>query len=280
MLLFFMAAVLYTIRWYKNQTLKNILITALFIGLAMMTKVSGSIIALFTGPVFLAVLIRRLRQKQAKPLLSQFAAFGSVSAALGLWYPIRNAFLFGQPFGYVLRFPDDSDLYCGGRTFVERFFSFPLGKTINTFYCVPRGDYNIWVYILKCSIFGEYKFAQSDILAAGLIAANLILILVSLAAMVYVMARAKEIDKFARFGLFFIWLVQMGAFILFNIQYPFGCTMDFSYIVPTAIVGAIYIGIALDRIKNKQKSLADAIFIFGCITVAMFGAASVLFYAA
>lgn len=280
MLLFFMTAVLYTIRWYKNQTIKNILLTALSIGLAMMTKFSGSIIALFTGPVFLIVLIKRWRQRQAKPLLGQFIAFGSVSAALGLWYPIRNFLLFRQPLGYVLRFSETHQLFCGGNTAVERFFSFPLGNIVNPLYCDPFTDYNIWIYTLKCSVFGEFKFDWSETFAALLITANLLLILVSLASMLYIMVRGKEINKFARFGLFFIWLVQMGSFIIFNVRYPFGCTMDFRYIVPTAIAGAVYTGIALDRIKNKHNIVFDVLFVLGCAVVALFGISSVLFYAA
>ncbi len=280
MILFFMAAVLYTIRWYKNQTLKNILLTGLFIGLAMMTKFSGVMIALFTGPVFLIALIKRRRQKQTVPLLEQFAAFGGVSAALGIWYPIRNAILFGQPLGYVLRFSETHALYVGGNTFVERFFSFPAENIANPLYCDPFVDFNMWIYTLKCSVFGEFKFDWTETHAALLIAANLIIIIVSLAAMVYVMIRGKEVNKFARFGLFFIWLAQMGSFILFNVQYPFGCTMDFRYIVPTVIAGAVYTGIALDRIKSKRKIAADILFIFGCAAAAFFCAASLLFYAA
>jgi hypothetical protein len=280
MLLFFMTTVLYTIRWYKNQSIKNILFIALATGLAMMAKLSGVIVALFTVPVFLAVLIKRLREKKAKKLIGQFAAFTVVSIPLGLWYSVRNAVLFGQPLGYILHFSENHLLYCGGNTPVERFFSFPLGNIINPLYCDPFVDFNIWIYTLKCSVFGEFKFDAPEALAALLIIANLILILFSLAAMVYVMLRCKGVNKFARFGLFWIWLTQIVSFIIFNIRFPFGCTMDFRYIVPTAIVGAVYTGIALDHIRNKHKIAADVIFIFGCAAVAFFGAASVLFYAA
>ena len=280
MLLFFMVSVLYTIRWYYRPSMKNILLIALAIGLSMMTKLSGGLAALFTAPVFLAVLAKRWCGKHAKGLASQFVAFGAVCMPLGLWYSVRNLILFGQPLGYVVRFADDSWLYCGDQSPVCRFLSFPLGQLFNPLYCRSGEDCNIWLYILKSSLFGEYSFDNNSWAAAVLIVLNLLLILISVAAMIYVMTRGKGVNGFVRFGLFGLWLVQMVAFFVFNLRYPFGCTMDFRYILPTTIVGAIYIGIALDRLKAKNKTVANGFFYIGVTAVALFGLASVLFYAA
>ena len=82
MLLLFMIAVLYTIRWYYAPTIKNILFTALAIGLGMMTKLSAATVALFTAPVFLAVFVKRWRGGASRPIMGQFAALcGRVRAA-------------------------------------------------------------------------------------------------------------------------------------------------------------------------------------------------------
>lgn len=279
MLLFFMIAVLYTIRWYAQPTMKNILLIALAIGLGMMTKLSAASVAFFTAPVFLAVFIKSFKEKQAGKIFGQFVAFVGVCAPLGLWYPVRNMLKFGQSFGDVFTLSTTSKLYSGDFSFAQRFLSVPVDQLFSPIYCEPYGDYNLWAYTLKCSVFGEFKFGRPDALATLLIAANLILIVFSLAAMIYVMIRCKETNKFARFGLFWLWLIQMASFIVFNINFPFGCTMDFRYIVPTAIVGAIYMGIALDHIKEKNKAVANAVFIAGILAVALFGIASVLFYA-
>jgi hypothetical protein len=278
MILLFMASVLYTIRWYHSPTVKNIVLTALCIGLAMMTKVSGGIVALFTAPLFLAMLIKMLREKKAESIIGQFAAFILVCVPLGLWYPVRNYIKFGQPFWYVLKIPNNSSLYCGNKTYIQRFLSFPIENIFSPLYCRPSGDYSLWLYTLKCSVFGEFTFDRPSLLAAALIAANLVIILISLIAMIYVMTRCKEVNGFARYGLFFIWIVQIVSFIAFNMQYPFGCTMDFRYIVPAAIVGAIYIGIALDHIRNKGNTAFRALYYAGCAAVCLFSAASVMFY--
>jgi 4-amino-4-deoxy-L-arabinose transferase-like glycosyltransferase len=280
MVLFFMIAVLYTIRWYYAPTIKNILLIALAIGLGMMTKLSAASVAFFTAPVFLAVFVKAVKERKAGRIIGQFAAFLGVCAPLGLWYPLRNYLKFNQGFGQVYTISQTSKLYCGNKSFVSRFLSFPLDQVTTPLYCQPYGDYNIWIYTLKCSIFGEFSFKWPGALAALLIVANLIVILVSLAAMIYVMVRGKEVNPFARYGLFWLWIVQMASFIVFNMRFPFGCTMDFRYIVPTMIVGAIYIGIALDRIKAKNKVIANGLFYIGVATVALFGLASVLFYAA
>ena len=279
MLLFFMIAVLYTIRWVEAPTMKNILLIALAIGLGMMTKLSAAAVALFTAPVFIAVLFKSWREKKARRIFGQFAAFAGVCVPLGLWYPLRNMLEFGQSFGDVFTLSTTSKLYSGDYSFAQRFLSFPTDQLFSPLYCNPYGDYNVWIYTLKCSVFGEFTFGRPDAVAALLIAANLIVILLSLAAMIYVMVRCKETNKFARYGLFWLWLVQVVSFIVFNLRFPFGCTMDFRYIVPTAIIGAIYMGIAMDHIKNKSKTAANAVFIVGIAAIALYGIASVLFYA-
>ena len=96
---------------------------------------------------------------------------------------------------------------------------------------------------------------------------------------VYVILRCKETHVLARFGLLWIWLIQMGSYLMFNLQYPFGCTMDLRYIVPTIVVGAAYLGIALDHMKEKNKPLGNVLFYFGIAAIVAVAAASTLFYA-
>ncbi len=277
MLFFYMTAVLYTIRWYHQPSMKNIILLALAIGCGMMTKISAATVAFFTAPVFLIALIQKIKEKNIKQLIGQFAAFIGISAPLGLWYPIRNYIKFAQPFNFV-REIEASGLFCSDKTFVSRFLSFPIDEIFSPLYCEPFGDFRLWIYTLKCSIFGEYDFTQHQPIAKLLILANLILILLSLISMVYVVATRKEIGGFARFGLAGLWVLQIGFFVLFNIQYPYGCTMDYRYMVPTCIIGAIFIAIALNSISQKRKMLTNLIYIFGIASVLLFICASMLFY--
>lgn len=279
MLLFYMIAVLYTVRWYNDPTLKNILFTALAIGLGMSTKLSAVTVAAFTAPVFLLMLIRRIREKTALPVIGQYAAFAAVSLPLGLWYTVRNSIRFRISYRYIYTLSRWNDLYCGDQSLVKRFFSFPFAQMVDPLYCQPYSDYNIWVYIAKCAVFGEFSFERSAKIALPLSLSNLLLIVLSVLAAVYVVIRCKETNFFARFGLLWLWLIQMGSYLMFNLQYPFGCTMDLRYIVPTVIVGAAYLGIALDRLKEKNKPLGNVLFYFGTTVIVLVAAASTLFYA-
>lgn len=277
MTFFYLLAVLYTIRWYYEPSMKHILLLALAIGCGMMTKISVATVAFFTGLVFLVVLIRKWKEHNQKPLVGQFAAFLGISMPLGLWYPIRNWLKFGQPLNYVLDI-NMAELFCGDKSVWKRFFSLPIGQLFDPLYCQPFGDYRLWLYTVKCSVFGEYSFDQHTWLAKLLIATNVVLILLSLAAMATILFSGKKHSPMIRFGLFILWLIQIGFFILFNWQYPYGCTMDFRYIVPTAVIGAIYLGLMLDRWRQKNKVLTNMLYFLCVALVALYCVASALFY--
>lgn len=279
MLLFYMIAVLYTVRWYNHPTMKNILVIALAIGLGMSTKLSAMTVAGFTAPVFLLMFVRRIREKNALPMVGQFAAFGAVCLPLGLWYTIRNRIKYHLSYRYVYTLSRWNDLYCGDVSLAKRFFSFPFRQMLEPLYCQPYSDYNIWVYIAKCAVFGEFTFERSAKIALPLSLSNLLLIALSILAAVYVILRCKETHYLARFGLLWLWLIQIGSYLMFNLQYPFGCTMDLRYIVPTIIVGAAYLGIALDDLKERDKPLGKVLFYFGTAAIVAVAAASTLFYA-
>jgi hypothetical protein len=278
MLFFFIVAILYTLKWYNTPSYKNILLLALTIGLGMMTKISVGIVALFTAPVFLAVFVQFSKAKKGKQIFRQLSAFVGVCFPLALWYPIRNLILFHQSLVYVLDLTGNKDLYCGGYSVVQRFLSFPFDKLITPTYCNPCGDFNLWLYTVKCSMFGEFTFGRPEKLAQLLIIANFLLILLSLAAMIYVMICCKKAHPLARFGLFAIWLVQIASFVKFNLKYPFGCTMDFRYIVPTVLVGAIYIGMALSHLRERGKLWSKVAADISWGEICLFAVASVLFY--
>jgi len=61
---FILGAILCTLQWYRNQTLKNILKIAFCVGLGMMTKLSAGIVAIPIAIVFLVVLIKKCQKRQ------------------------------------------------------------------------------------------------------------------------------------------------------------------------------------------------------------------------
>ncbi|ADU27549.1 glycosyl transferase family 39 [Ethanoligenens harbinense YUAN-3] len=256
LMVFWMAvSLLYTVKWYKNQTVRNILALAVVIALAVTTKVSGVMVAPLTAGVFLAALWQQRSAADRRKRIAQFGLFALVCLPLGLWYAVRNWLLFGQPFGYVLPMSTNGPLYIGWHSFASRFLSFPVWQLFTSFFCNPYGDYNLWLYLVKNSMFGEFTFTSGLVYAAPLLMLNLVLIVLSLIATVWVL-RAEEMPRLPRFLLGGLWILQMGSFLVFNLKYPFGCTMDFRYIVPTLFSGAGFLGLAVVRLRRRCPAAA------------------------
>lgn len=257
MVLLFFAAVLYTLRWYRDPSLKNSLMLAVSIGCCMMTKVSGGIIAPVTGMMFLwklVVLGKERKWKLLREILAKLAAFGAVCVPLGLWYPIRNLILFGQPLGYVAPIGEDAAIYCGNEALADRFVPLLSSDWTKSLYCDPFEDYNIFAYVTKCSVFGETSLSGSGMAAAILLVCAFLLIVGALVSMVYVLIRGRN----ERTSLFFwvmaaVMITQVGLFLYSNVKYPYGCTMDFRYLAPTVLPGAVFLGAAGQRLWRSKK---------------------------
>jgi 4-amino-4-deoxy-L-arabinose transferase-like glycosyltransferase len=276
MVFFFMTAFLYTVRWYRDPSYKNILLIAVFIGCGMSTKFSGALIAVFTAVIFLLVLMQHIREGKGKVLAGRFAAFAAICLPLGLWYQIRNLLLLGQPLGYVAQIPQTSALYIGDIPITERFFSFSLPNMLNTVWCYPFSDDRLWEYTVKCALFGEFVFSpKHDLIARILIVANLVLILLSLIAMVFFLFFDKKRNRFAVLSLFGVWALLMLSFLSFNVKYPFGCTMDFRYIVPTVVAGAAFLGLLWDRLAERRHLVLSGAIL---MVLGVFCIASAVFY--
>lgn len=278
LVIFWMAvSLLYTVKWYKNQTLRNIFILAVSIGLATTTKASGALFGVLVAIVFLVTLLQKQPAGYRKKLAGQFVLFGVVCLPLSLWYAARNWLLFKQSFSYVLPMSTQSALYIGWHSLISRFLTFPVWQIAYNFYCNPYGDYNLWLYLLKCSVFGEFSFYNHGMFALPLLLLNLVLVVLSLLAMVWVL-RARDMPKFTRLLLGGLWFLQMASFLVFNLKYPFGCTMDFRYIVPTLFSGAGFLGLAADRAHRLYPNLAGRILPVVTCLIGGFAVVSAAFY--
>lgn len=257
---FLILAVLYTIKWYQEQTWTNTIVLAFAIGLGMMTKLSVGTMAFFTGPIMLIILYRKIIEKNWQGLFAKLAAFGGLVFPLGLWHSIHHYIVFKQPFGYVLPISKDAEIYKGYVSPIKRFLDFTLSNLFEPLYCHPQKDYNINEYIIQCSVFGEFEYNMQEFLPKvvaefiprALVGINIIMVGISLYAMYDILVNGKKLNCMLRFGIPALWGIVYVFYIHFNIQYPFGCTMDYRYIVPTAFTGAICIGALYDRLREKD----------------------------
>ena len=248
MITLILAATLFLVNWYKSPSVKFALFCGLFCGLAMMTKVSA---ALFAVAVAVTVIVKFLIDKDLKfsKVLLHALIFIVLLLPLGLWHPIRNFILFQQPLGYVAPIPVTNPLFNGDISLLERIF-LPFSTEAVGVYVDVWTEYNLWTYILRNSLFGEYNFGVSGV-AVFTVAANFVLIVLSLVSLVILIRRKRSIESFLPILPFY--LIQLAFFIYFNIKYPFGCSMDFRYIVPLFFIGVVFIGLGFQRSEKHSK---------------------------
>ena len=303
--MFLTMIILYTIRWYKEPSFPNILLLALAFGLGMFTKASCGSYAIPTGCVMLWKFLGSFREGKWKRYIAQFASFACISFPLGLFYPIRNYLLFGQTPGYV-PIPWGGE-YEVTETFFHKFISFPFGELFTPLWADPTTNYNLNLYLVKTSIFGEFTHKYVNTVPAYiLLAVNFVLIILSLlcAAKLLVLAvrgslaalsaRRKrkgqaEVSQDSRslpliqgvcgyylLGLWaFSYVMQMWLYYVL----PYGCSMDFRYIVPTSLLGAICLGWHfggwIEKSAGKIRRVLGYLFL---LALAVFAVSSIWMY--
>jgi 4-amino-4-deoxy-L-arabinose transferase-like glycosyltransferase len=277
---FFMTwIILYTIRWYKNPAWGNTILLALGFGLGMFTKISCAILAFYTGIVMLIRFWKSIREKSWKGLLWKFALFLAIAAPIGLFFPIRNYLMFGQGLNFVL--VPGENVYCGDHSWVERFITFPISRLLSPVYLDPFTEYNLNFYLIKSAVVGEFEYHHvEEWPAAVLIVSNLVLVVQAVFSTVCVSARQIKTRRmnFHLWGLLGLWIWIYLNDVILNIRLPYGCTMDFRYIVPTAFIGAVFLGMYTEECLKKRSPFCLA-FAGICIAalLAMTGAGMYMF---
>lgn len=287
-LLFTLLAVYTTVKWYNDSTTKNILLVALSIGLGMMTKLSVALVAPPVAIVFLIKLIQA-NKKKIVDYIGQYCVFGVVCIPLGMWFAIRNFIKYQVPLTYVAKLSDTSDQYLGNYSVAERLFGFSNHPFENVFLNrIATGadfyEYNPFVATLKSSIFGEYKFSDTNEAITPfcriLLILNFVVIAVSLCAMIYMLIKKNSIiEKNMKIFIAAFYLLLFGNFINFCFKYPHNCSMDFRYIVPTMIIGAMFIGMLVQYAYENKKDVKLKLTYFTALgSSAVFSVFSIIVY--
>ena len=117
---------------------------------------------------------------------------------------------------------------------------------------------------------GEFTYNNNiNIYVTFLKFVNLLIILAIVLCTFILIGKYKRKDKnsFIIMILLITFFTNMISYYSFNIQYPYLCTMDFRYIVPTIFTGIVTICVVLDEfIKNDIiKELIEYMVILFCI---------------
>ena len=288
-ILFVFLAVYATIRWYYKPTLRNILLIAFAIGLGMMTKLSVAVVA---PPVALVFLIRFLQGSGKKRLhyFREFVAFGCVCIPLGLWYSIRNLVLYDVPLGYVMQLSDTDAQYIGNYTLWQRLFDFSDHPFANVFANrMSMGsdyyEYNLFAGILKYSMFGEYNFEHYaegiTPFCTALFIINAVLVVLAVISTAYCLIRKNRyLNRHIKLFLGSYYILMLVQYVVFAMTYAHTCSMDFRYITPTLIMGALSLGIVTEeapRLAEKNGTAGLLSHIPSIVTVLFVISSSVVY---
>ena len=262
----------YTICWWENKSYYNAIMIGLFTGLAMFAKLSGALIILPAIVAYAYSLIQSIINKEPiKNYFIQGAIIGVIVAPLGLWFHIYAKVKFNQPFGFVFS-NLNNDLYVGDHSFFERFINIFDFKDLTTaIWGNTFVNYNLPNFLIKSAIFGEYSFICSDALGFLSLVFNYLFVYTSLILMIiYFLYSKKENLEIKIIGGVIV-ISQLLAQLYFNIKMPYGCTMDFRYIVPIILGFMILNTLAFDKFykeKSWRKYYSLAVLVNGALFLA------------
>lgn len=288
---FLLGAMLWTLKWYEKQTWESILKIALCMGLGMMTKLSVALAAFPVGAVLLVVFVQQCKAKNWR-IFGKYGAFLGICAPLGLWYPIRNLVRFGVPLNYVQEMPLDSDQYLGGQSFLSRVLDFSPHQVASVFEQWLRYDktsyneYNPLITLLKNAVFGEYinqYTVDSQPLAFSLGVAlfwtEVLLAAAAFAAMLWMFWRRHEtLGRLPGLFLAGTYGVLLFSFYQLAASEPFTCSMNYRYITPTCVTGAVFLGLAFQRLRQMEKPVCRWLYRIGYVLCGGFAIFAALFY--
>lgn len=273
-------SILRLIKWYKKPDMKNTLILAIIIGLSVMAKTSGGIIALPTIYIFFLRMIKDIKRSSKKNIIFKkymylFMFFGCISLPIGLWYPIRNYIKFGQPILYVMDV-NNADLYVGDKSLFSRLGLF--SNEIFKIYCDPWVDFNIPTFLLKCSLFEEYSWGTNfGIIYQIIIVLNIVMIALFLFSFINCFIKKEKRNLEWKIAFAILLIFNIVSYLGMNIKLPYGCSMNFRYLLPTIFIGAMFVYFMLDYYRRKnskvEKVLYKLIFIGNII---LFGASNII----
>lgn len=235
----------YTLIFIREKNLKNLMLIAVSLGFAVISKMNAAIFALPVGIVFLMLFVNEVKQGNGKVWIKRFVLFGVVCGFIGLSFTLRNAIVFHEKPG-ILSANSDSFQYMGNYSLFTRL---GIPKTLDLDYPFhseyAKASSNVWLIMLKTSVFSEVRpdvngfglFLSRIVLLLTLLLCVLLTILIVSSSIKMIKNDNKIVGTFSLVG----FLTIVLTFIAFVIKYPYTCSCDFRYITISLIFGAIAI---------------------------------------
>ena len=298
-------ALYFALKWQKQgKKMLNILLCGLCVGLGMMTKLSSATICLPIAGIFIFEFIDTLKKRKNAldfwDMALQYCSFLLVCAPIGLWFQVYAKVRFDQPFGYVFSNLNQL-LYTGDHSFFSRFIlCFDLSEYFGSLWCRPfNGNYYLFNYALRSAIFGEFSYWQGEGFAVLAVVAAYAFCTVLTVSLVYILVHWRKkctcsrslkgaldggrvaLNVISLKDFLFVALFmasQVLSEVYFYIQMPYGCTMDFRYIMPMILALALTLGYVQKALSSVQTQTARRLDLWLTILTCIFLVSSTLFY--
>lgn len=265
-------ALYFTVKWWKKgKRFSDIIACALCVGSGMCAKLSSATVCAPIAAVFICEFVRSILKCDGSPslprIITQYVCFLTICAPIGLWFQVYAKIRFDQNFGFVFS-NLNSKLYTGDHSVFGRFFiAFDLKEYFGWLWCEPfEGQYNLFNYCLRSALFGEFSYGvASDVPYTVVVCTFAIAALVTALAsaislfgceIISVGQKIKHREKYSddhfELTLFTVVLTlsQILSEVYFYVKMPYGCTMDFRYIMPLIPAIALCLVLTGKRLKT------------------------------
>ena len=83
----------------------------------------------------------------------------------------------------------------------------------------------------------------------------------------YLVYKYRKTKAFMTYTICSVTAIMYISYIYFNVKYPFGCSMDYRYIAPMALMNSLVLGIGIEGLKEIKSKVgryikSSTIFIF------------------
>lgn len=243
-------AVYFAVKWYRKPSYLWTVLLALAIGLSMMAKLTSALVA----PAIGVMMLYRMG-KEFKKFIPKFLCFAVVVFPIGLFWPVRNYILFKTPFNYIPGV--GQQLTHTG--FVSRVLDIRMSSVYPMFmdYGDSYDEYNVWLALIKTSLFGEYNYGLVSKLitpfAVVIFVSAVILMIVALYATVK-LCISKKSKLAAEYRILFggTYLCFMIGYLSFALGYSNFSAQDFRYGATAIVIEALFLGLYYDSVETKS----------------------------
>ena len=244
MLMVFLAVrcCLFTVRWYRSRSLRDIVRIGVYLGLGMATKLNCALLIPCIAFVFIYAFFREAPGRRLG-YVGPFAAFLAVSVPEAVAWPVHNLIAFGLPLNYV-RLPSEAikvaDYSLWARFGIPDWFA----RRGIFFTGLRKYNHNVWMQTLSTGLFDELTLFEDGTLmwyvCYLLLAAFAGLLVLGFGAALFkAFSRRDRVEKPVMAFLLSYGVILLFSYLKFCVDYPYMCTFNFRYILPILMLCAI-----------------------------------------